>query len=55
MIKGLKTEHFEIQEWEFDKTCVELKINGTSTVVMLSKDNLEELKELIETCSKYIK
>lgn len=56
MIKGLKTENFSIDEWEYDKTLVELKmnVNKESLSILFPKSCLIELKELIETCSKYL-
>lgn len=54
MIKGLRTQHFSIDEWEYDKCFVELKVNETENSITFSKGDLIELKELIETCSKYL-
>lgn len=55
MIKGLKTEHFSIQESVCDKSLIELKVIDRVNFITFSKNELEELKELIEICSKYLK
>lgn len=53
MIKGLRTENFNVDE--YDETFVELKINKTGNRILFPKSDLIELKELIETCSEYLK